>query len=337
MNRRIAFRRAGRGPWLALAVVLAGCGIGTAAATESKGVFTPVPAAVATTYQTITSSGPLSIFLGTDLAAQISHVGDTSQEVYPPGTVPGDYGTFVVVNDTLYAPDFTNHGGTATGSIGARTVFTPVSQTPVTGAGTSASPYTVTTVVTVGAIGLTISQVDSYIVGQESYQTDITLTSAAGAGPVTAILYRAMDCYLQGSDSGFGVQTGTAIGCTANANNVPPARIEELVPITGGNNYLETGYSSVWAAIGSHLQFADSCDCTTNEDNGAGISWNVTVPAGGSVTRSHQTVFSPTGGGPPPPPPPPQTPVPTLSPGMLAGLALVLLLAGFFMSRRRRA
>ncbi len=67
------------------------------------------------------------------------------------------------------------------------------------------------------------------------------------------------------------------------------------MPLDGGNNYLETGYDEVWAWIGTHVAFPDTCDCTIQEDNGSGISWTITVPADGSVTRSNLTVYSPLG------------------------------------------
>jgi uncharacterized repeat protein (TIGR01451 family) len=258
-------------------------------------VQNPAPAEQQTVFTTITSAGPLdNIFLGVDIAAQIGHTGDASYEVYPPDTTPADYGTFLVVADTLYAPDMSGHGGTASGSIGTYTAFTSISQSPISGSGTSGAPFTVTTVVGVGATGLTITQVDSYVIGQESYRTDVTVANG-GAAAVSAILYRAMDCFLGGSDSGYGMLNGTAVGCSANPNNVPAGRIEQLVPLTAGNNYYQSFYGSVWAAIGTHQPFPDTCDCTTQQDNGAGISWNITVPAGGSVTRSNVTVFSPTG------------------------------------------
>ena len=260
-----------------------------------KGVQNPAPVETQTAFTQITSAGPLdNIFLGVDIAAQIGHTGDSSYEVYPPGTTPADYGTFVVVADTLYAPDMAGHGGTASGSIGTYTAFTPISQSAIGGSGTSGAPFTVTTVVGVGATGLTISQVDSYVIGQESYRTDVTVSNGGGA-PVSAILYRAMDCYLGGSDSGYGMLNGTAVGCSANPNNVPAGRIEQIVPLTAGNNYYQSFYGSVWAAIGTHLPFPNTCDCAVAQDNGAGISWNITVPAGGSVTYSNITVFSPTG------------------------------------------
>src|SRR4029077_3982058 len=47
--------------------------------------------------------------------------------------------------------------------------------------------------------------------------------------------------------------------------------------------------------IGTHQPFPDTCGRTTQQDNRAAISWNITVPAGGSVTRANVTVFSPTG------------------------------------------
>lgn len=264
-------------------------------AAHGKGVQNPAPAELQTAFTTITSAGPLdNIFLGVDIAAQIGHTGDSSYEVYPPGTTPGDYGTFVVVADTLYAPDMSGHGGTASGGIGTYTAFTPISQSPISGTGSSASPFTVTTVVGVGATGLTITQVDSYVIGQESYRTDVTVANGTTA-PVSAIVYHAMDCFLGGSDSGYGMLNGTAIGCSANPNNVPAGRIEQIVPLTAGNNYYQSFYGSVWAAIGTHLPFPNTCDCTTQQDNGAGISWNITVPAAGSVTLSNVTVFSPTG------------------------------------------
>ena len=307
---------------LVLAMVLTGAAPATA--DDGKGAFTE---GVETAYGTVSSAGPLDrIFAGADVATQISYVTDTDYQVYPPSTIPADYGTFVVANGVLYAPDFSDHGGTATGSLGTYTVLTQVSQSGVTGSGTPADPYSITTVVDVGMTGLRITQVDSYVVGEERYRTDVTLANATSVS-VSGILYRAMDCYLAGSDDSYGMQSGTSIGCSANPYNTPPGRIELLDPITGGNNYYQANYSEVWTAIGTHQPFNDTCRCTELIDTGAGISWSFTVPAGGSVTYSHFSVFSPTGGA-------PQIPIPTLHPvgiGIFVGLLLVI---GLFVLRR---
>ena len=172
----------------------------------------------------------------------------------------------------------------------------------MTGTRTAVDPFTIVTVVSLGAGALRISETDSYVVGEESYRADVTVTNL-GETPRTAILYRAGDCFLQNSDAGFGSadpSTG-AVSCVAgvddgNGNIVPGPRIEQWFPLSAGSHYLENNYSNVWAAIGAQTSFTDSCvQCATYVDNGAGLSWDLTLPIGASATRSHLTVFSPLG------------------------------------------
>ena len=253
----------------------------------------------ATPFVDVASTGPLThIYLGNELSCQVAHEGDTSLEFYPPETTPGDCGTFLATGGQLYAPEFTAHGAgvTATASLGTYTPFTPVSQSTVTGAGTSVSPYQVTTQVSLGSTPLKITEVDSYVVGNENYRTDVTVSNSSTSA-VSALLYRGADCFLQNSDFGYGfVDSSThAPACTLNPNNAPPGRIEELVPITGGIHYVETFFNTLWADIGGHGDLPDTCDCETNEDNSAGINWDISVPAEGSVKFSSLTVFSPLG------------------------------------------
>lgn len=269
-----------------------------------------VPAAsahAAVPYTEIVSAGPLTgVALGNELSCQVSYAGDTRLELFPSAVKPGDCGTFVAVGPTLFAPNFAAHDSTSTSSIGPSTPFTPVSQTPVTGSGTSASPFKVTTVVGAGASGLQLSQSDSYVTGQESYRTDTTIQNA-GPAAVTAVVYRAGDCYLQNSDTGFGFVDPArgAVGCSTNANNSPPARIEQWYPLTAGNTYMQASYSAVWSHIATHTPFPNTTRATDSLDNGAGISWAFTLAPGAARTFSHYTTFSPTGNAGPPPPPPP--------------------------------
>lgn len=255
------------------------------------------PAAAAVPYQQITSTGPLSsVAIGNELSCQVRHVADADLQLYPPAAVPGDCGTFVAVGADIYAPDFANHDGTATSGIGTFTPFTPVSQTSLTGSGTEADPFRIVTVADVGTTGLRITETDTYVTGEELYRTDVEVANN-GASPVSFILYRAGDCYLAGSDVGFGFLdlTRRAVGCSVNANNSPVGRIEQWRPLTGGNNFYEAHFNEVWQWIGTKQPFPDTCDCEEGQDNGAGLSWNITLAAGARETRSHQTVFSPTG------------------------------------------
>lgn len=276
---------------------LFGAGLGASGSDPSKNNLSADAPAV-TPYVDIASAGPLThVYIGNELSCQVAHVSDTVFEFFPASVIPGDSGTMIALGGTLYTPDFNNHGGTATGGLGVRVVFTPISQTPVTGTGTAANPFTVITVVAVGTTGLTIQQNDTYVTGDEAYRTTITITNTGSLA--SGVLYRAADAFLGGSDSGYGFTevfgNRKAVGCSVNPNNSPAGRIEEWVPLTGGNNFYQNHFGSVWSWIATKAPFPDTCACSTFQDNGAGISWNFTIPTGGSATFAHVTTFSPLG------------------------------------------
>ncbi|HEV2842100.1 MAG TPA: hypothetical protein VGW39_12295 [Chthoniobacterales bacterium] len=242
--------------------------------------------------------GPLThVYIGEDLSCQVAHILDgTTHEFFPPNTVPGDCGTFIALggtNGTLYTPDFTAHGNTATSFPGVPVVFTPISQVR-TGTGTAADPNKAVTLVSLPATALSIRQTDTYSVGDKFYRTEIVIIN--GGGPADGVLYRAGDAYLAKSDSGFGLTEDFgnrhSVGCSAQPNNVPPGRTEEWIPFTGNNNFFEGTYSTVWDLIGMKGPFPSTCACPFLRDNGAGISWTFSIPAGGSTTFTHFTNFA---------------------------------------------
>jgi hypothetical protein len=241
--------------------------------------------------------GPLNhLQIGNELACQAQHTGDSTFELYPEDTAPGDCGTLLATGGTLYTPDFTAHGRTFGDTVGPRTPFTPVSQNGVDGTGTPANPFGVVTTVTAGATGLRITESDTYVAGAESYRTDVTVRNT-GNTPRDVVLYRAADCYLQGFDQGYGfTEPNGGVGCAASPNNNPPGRIIEWVPITGSSQFTEDTFGNVWRQVKTHGPFPNTCaQCLFQVDNGAGLSWSFTVPPGGAETRSHFTTFSPTG------------------------------------------
>jgi hypothetical protein len=271
-------------------------------------------APAATAYQDIgLPAGPLTkVAIGADLSCQTAHTGDSVFEFFPSGATPGDCGTFVFVDGVLFTPDFASHGNTATTALGTRTPFTEVSQPPPTGSGTTDDPRQVTTTVGLGATGIQITQTDSYVAGQESYGTQITFDNTGG-NPKDIVLYRAGDCYLQGSDKGYGFSTANnAVGCSANANNSPAGRVEVWTPQSPGATFTENTYSNVWNQISQHVPFPNDCgQCTSFVDNAAGLSWALTVPPGtATAVRSSAAGFSPTGELPPGSQPPTGNPPP---------------------------
>jgi hypothetical protein len=261
------------------------------------GLLLASSASAAVPYKAITSAGPLtSIAIGNEGSCQIAYQGDARFELYPSGATPGDCGTLIFTGGTLYAPSFGSHDGTATSGIGASTPSTAVSQSEVSGAGSAASPFKVTTVYALGTTGIRVTEVDSYVAGQEYYRTDVAMKNTGGASQ-SGIIYRAGDCYLQESDTGYGFveASNNGPGCAINANNSPAARIEQWVPLTSGSAYMEDRFSTVWSAIGAHTMFPNTTQATVALDNGAGLSWPFTLAAGATQTFSHLTVFSPTG------------------------------------------
>ena len=83
-----------------------------------------------------------------------------------------------------------------------------------------------------------------------------------------------------------------APACVMSAAN--DARIEQWTPLTGNSHYIEADYATVFDAINGG-QFPDTCACEFAIDNGAGLSWPVSIAPGQSVSFSHETFFSPLG------------------------------------------
>ena len=237
---------------------------------------------------TITSPGPLTAIETTpDLNCAVNHADDVEGEWFQDTAC----GTLVATGGVLYGPADIPAGEHAT----PRTPWTPVSQT-MSGTGTVADPFTIITEVTGGP--LAVHQVDSYVTGQESYRTDVTVTNTSGA-PISAIVYRAGDCYLANSDEGFGrvdpAGAGTAVSCVDSVGGAPGSRVEQLLPLTPGSDYMEATYSLVWATIGDQEPLPNTCECAEEVDNGIGLSWTVTLAPGASATFSELTTFSPGG------------------------------------------
>ena len=98
--------------------------------------------------QSITSAGPLTnVFTSDYLNCAVNHSGDTAGEFYADTAC----GTLVSLDDaspnghTVYGPQDIPAGGNAN-----QTAYTPVSQSTVTGSGTSGDPYQLVTVADAG-------------------------------------------------------------------------------------------------------------------------------------------------------------------------------------------
>jgi hypothetical protein len=143
--------------------------------------------------------------------------------------LPGSCGWTLATGGTLYG--YSNSGD----------AWASVSPAALTGTGTLQDPYVVTTTVAAmnGSIptGIQLTERDAYVVGDESYRTDLTVQNAGGS-PISGTLYRVADCTLQGDDDSFGFadpSSGT-VACAQNANNSPAGPVEAFVPLTAGSH-----------------------------------------------------------------------------------------------------
>ncbi len=234
----------------------------------------------------------VEVFTATDLSFQVDYLDDEPNfEFVPQDGQPGaDAGTFIWDGSVLYTPDFDDAGIHPSGSaaefqIGAFTPFTQVSQN-TTGTGTGVDPFVTITIATAGT--LTITQTDTWSVNSLTFLTVIAITGI-GSG----ILYRAGDTFLNGTDSSYGFSESlsgsrNAVGTSVNANNTPPARTIEFIPITGSNNYMENQWDIVWAVLAARTAFPDTIQGSSALDAAIGISWPFTSPA----SFTHQTKFA---------------------------------------------
>ena len=91
-----------------------------AAPVLAKGDVKATSAPLAPPTLSIINGNPLTINVASDNSYQIfnSNVGSAGQIFPSSQTTTADMGWFVDINGTLYAPRFSEHGGTATGGLG---------------------------------------------------------------------------------------------------------------------------------------------------------------------------------------------------------------------------
>jgi hypothetical protein len=256
--------------------------------------------------EVISSSGPLgTITLDNNLDCQVLVTGDAYPSFYDFETEPGGCGTFLALAEgdevpietgTLFGPS------PAAGAFSAeKTEFTPVAQT-LTGKGTVSEPFTVITKVDADEPGdgtpiavAELVETDSYVTGQESYETTIVAKNLQQA-PLKGTIYHVGDCYLADHDTGYGalnVPVTGSVDCTVTPNDSPPGRIMAFTPVATSGfpvsaaHYVESKYPSFWEYMTPKgAQLPDTTESTTNEDNGMGLSWPIALGSADSTTES---------------------------------------------------
>ncbi len=278
------------------------------------------PAVGAASQEVIKGPGPLSaIYVDEGLACQVQASGDADTSFYG-GTEPGGCGTFLALTEgsyvhdeeegdhKLFGPRTTGPGSTPEAEFTPAVSGEPPSAQTLTGSGTEASPYVITTHVYVEEALpdpsfepiAELTEKDSYVTGQDFYTTAITITNL-GQARLEGTLYHAGDCYLADSDDGFGatnVPSAGSVACTVNADNSPPGRYMAFTPIAtegfpvSSEHFVEGLYSSVWADVEPEAtEFPDTVEAATYVDNGMGLSWPIKLAGSDSPPSEHEATL----------------------------------------------
>lgn len=242
--------------------------------------------------ESFTSTGPIErVWVGEDLACQVSYEAGDTYEFYPPQVAPGDCGVFLSLDGQLYAPAFGGHTKTATGNLGDYESWTPVSER-VVGDGTATNPFQIITEASAGG-KVTLTQTVTYVTGKSTFTVSIALRNET-AGSLDTRVYFAGDCYASGSDIGYGFRRPEirSAGCSQNPDNNPAARTVQVLPSSAGSRSVEDRFYDVWRRIGNQEAFDDGCLCSLSVDNGVGVEWKVTLNAASTETKALDVAFT---------------------------------------------
>lgn len=302
-------------PWATIFLLLASC------------LWQPAWAARAGSQREINPTGGVAVdgsdglrwWLGSNSQIQV-HLGGQGQ-VYEPGSRPTDPKNATwLYNSVMLRVD---RGTDATTRLyhesddpsasppGAAIRFIEVSQSAVSGAGTFASPWTVTTVLRPSEAadsGITITIIDRYIRPQMWLTRRVELTGLP-AGPVFK-LYQNIDTYLQGGDNGPGFSLSSPWNSTPTPDLVGVLKGDLFQALwyepSSGTPHWDRYFSGEFTApvFQACSGTSDWTTCKTgtgdllNEintdpatDNGMAVQWN--IPSGASsFTAEYRITFA---------------------------------------------
>lgn len=301
----------GRKGWMCLAFLLAIAGFSghaLAAGASTQRDVNPTGGTLAN------GSDGLRWWLGSNSQFQVNLGGNG--QVYSPNARPNSGQMFNSVylrvdrgtNATTRIYHNSDTGSGVTGTL----AFTQISQTAISGAGTAASPWQVTTVLrpsNAADSGITVTILDSYVRPQMWLTRRVTLSGMPASGAAIKF-YQNIDTYLQGGDSGPGFTRTSGWNATGIPDIVGVIKGDQFQalwyePSSGTphwNRYFSGSYLFPGRLICRGATTTGSCltgtgnlnnaiDTNTNTDNGMAAQWD--IPAGASnFTVEYRITFA---------------------------------------------
>jgi hypothetical protein len=237
---------------------------------------------------TTISGNPLTIHVATDTSIQVFYAGKPDGQVYPPDHNEADSGGFMWGPPGTYA--FTlgaylpNHDLSSGKSVIS---WVPIGQSTVTGSGTSADPWQLTTTVSAGTVN--VAQWIRYVDGDDCFRVLYTVSHLDSSGTEGFTFLHAADLWPDDSNSGFGYYDA-ATGAVG-AWNQEMTFLEYFVPVLQdlgfpmppASHYQEARYQRIWDNIVDDFSqpgpgFNDTVVSTPFHNSGCGLQWDLNFP-----------------------------------------------------------
>ncbi len=235
------------------------------------------------------AGNPLTIYVASDTSIQVSYAGKPDGQVYPPGYDEADSGGFMWwgppgVPAGVFGPYWAGHDLSSGNPVSP---WLPIGQSAVSGSGTSADPWQVTTYVNTG-MGVEVTQWIRYVDGDSCFRVLYTVNNVQGPGTDSFTFFHGADLHPDDSNNGFGFHDSAtdAVG----AWNQDGSFLEFLVPVTTdlgfkmppADHYQEAAYQTIWNNIGTGPMspgpgFNDTIR-TDWHNTGAGLQWDLAFP-----------------------------------------------------------
>jgi hypothetical protein len=221
--------------------------------------------AAETTTLTATSVGALSgVQTNENLQCYVQRAGYAGDEFYGPGSC----GTLVAVDGTMYGFRAQPYTYIASGT---------------TGTGTASDPEVLTTQVALGDTGVVVTQIDRVVHGSDGFTTEVSVLNQSGSRKAITV-YRTGDCYVAGSDVGYGALTSSGGVACQNADRSISLT---WTPITPDNvSRVEDHYGTNYSLVAGLQALPGTCLCNSAVDNGMSLRWAAEVENGGTARFS---------------------------------------------------
>ena len=264
-----------RGRWLAGAAACAAV-LGLSAA-PARAAYAVIP------------GNPLTIYANDNGQLQVRFPGSDTGEFFPPAAAPANAGLNIALTDSISPGPFEVHGFLGT-------TFNPDTLPALSGNGSAASPWTLTTSYRTGSPGsnpnIRVEQTLTYVNGS----TDVTARYVVVNNSDTSILrvrvYQAADLYVAGNDTGVSFLDPGPQRQVGGINQAQGSS-GRLVEITPWSAFQEAQYNDVFDVVRNTDQNAPGFNNTVNPallDNGAGVQWDIASLAN-NTSQTFQVVW----------------------------------------------